>query len=161
MTKIRIGNGYDIHRLVSDRALILGGIQIPHELGLLGHSDADVLTHAIMDAMLGALSLGDIGHYFPPSDPQWAGADSLVLLNQVHKLIRDQGWQVGNIDSVVVAERPKLKPHIHNMRDKLAAVLELQQNQIGIKATTNEKLGPVGREEGICAYAVVLLVASE
>jgi 2-C-methyl-D-erythritol 2,4-cyclodiphosphate synthase len=161
MTKIRIGNGYDIHRLVSDRALILGGIPILHELGLLGHSDADVLTHAIMDAMLGALSLGDIGHYFPPSDPQWAGADSLVLLTQVHQLIRDQGWQIGNIDSVVVAERPKLKPHIHNMRDKLAAVLELQPNQIGIKATTNEKLGPVGREEGICAYAVVLLVASE
>jgi 2-C-methyl-D-erythritol 2,4-cyclodiphosphate synthase len=114
-----------------------------------------------MDAMLGALSLGDIGHYFPPSDPKWAGADSLVLLNQVHQLIRDQGWQIGNIDSVVVAERPKLKPHINNMRDKLAAVLELEPNQIGIKATTNEKLGPVGREEGICAYAVVLLVASE
>ncbi|BAY79662.1 2-C-methyl-D-erythritol 2,4-cyclodiphosphate synthase (plasmid) [Nostoc linckia NIES-25] len=158
MTKIRIGNGYDIHRLVSDRALILGGIEIPHELGLLGHSDADVLTHAIMDAMLGALSLGDIGHYFPPSDPQWAGADSLILLTQVHQLIREQGWQIGNIDSVVVAERPKLKPHIHKMRDKLATVLELEPNQIGIKATTNEKLGPVGREEGICAYAVVLLV---
>jgi 2-C-methyl-D-erythritol 2,4-cyclodiphosphate synthase len=164
MTKtmnIRIGNGYDIHRLVSDRNLILGGVQIPHELGLLGHSDADVLTHAIMDAMLGALSLGDIGHYFPPSDPQWAGADSLVLLNQVHQLIREQGWEVGNIDSVVVAERPKLKPHIHKMRDKLATVLQLQPNQIGVKATTNEKLGPTGREEGICAYAVVLLVASD
>ncbi|GAX36071.1 2-C-methyl-D-erythritol 2,4-cyclodiphosphate synthase [Nodularia sp. NIES-3585] len=157
---IRIGNGYDIHRLVSDRALILGGIQIPHELGLLGHSDADVLTHAIMDAMLGALSLGDIGHYFPPSDPQWAGADSLVLLTQVHQLIREQGWQIGNIDSVVVAERPKLKPYIEKMRDKLATVLELPPNQIGIKATTNEKLGPVGREEGICAYAVILLVAN-
>ncbi|MBU7586400.1 MAG: 2-C-methyl-D-erythritol 2,4-cyclodiphosphate synthase [Nostoc sp. TH1S01] len=160
MTNIRIGNGYDIHRLVSDRALILGGIQIPHELGLLGHSDADVLTHAIMDAMLGALSLGDIGHYFPPSDPQWAGADSLILLTQVHQLIKEQGWQIGNIDSVVVAERPKLKPHISLMRDKLATVLELQPNQIGIKATTNEKLGPVGREEGICAYAVVLLLAA-
>jgi 2-C-methyl-D-erythritol 2,4-cyclodiphosphate synthase len=159
MTNIRIGNGYDIHRLVSDRALILGGVQIPHELGLLGHSDADVLTHAIMDAMLGALSLGDIGHYFPPSDPQWAGADSLVLLQQVHQLIRHQGWQIGNIDSVVVAERPKLKPHIEKMRDKLATVLKLPPNQMGIKATTNEKLGPVGREEGICAYAVVLLVA--
>ncbi|MBH8561939.1 2-C-methyl-D-erythritol 2,4-cyclodiphosphate synthase [Nostoc sp. CENA67] len=158
MTKLRIGNGYDIHRLVSDRPLILGGVQIPHELGLLGHSDADVLTHAIMDAMLGALSLGDIGHYFPPSDPQWAGADSLVLLTKVHQLIQDQGWQVGNIDSVVVAERPKLKPHIHKMRDKLATVLALQPNQIGIKATTNEKLGPEGREEGICAYAVVLLL---
>ncbi|MBD2596137.1 2-C-methyl-D-erythritol 2,4-cyclodiphosphate synthase [Nostoc spongiaeforme FACHB-130] len=161
MTNIRIGNGYDIHRLVSDRALILGGIQIPHELGLLGHSDADVLTHAIMDAMLGALSLGDIGHYFPPTDPQWAGADSLILLTQVHQLIKDQGWQIGNIDSVVVAERPKLKPHIETMRSKLATVLELQPNQIGIKATTNEKLGPVGREEGICAYAVVLLVATD
>lgn len=156
---IRIGNGYDIHRLVSDRNLILGGIHIPHELGLLGHSDADVLTHAIMDAMLGALSLGDIGHYFPPSDPQWAGADSLVLLKQVHQLIRDQGWKIGNIDSVVVAERPKLKPHIAEMRDKLVAVLELEPNQVSVKATTNEKLGATGREEGICAYAVVLLVA--
>lgn len=161
MTNIRIGNGYDIHRLVSDRALILGGVQIPHELGLLGHSDADVLTHAIMDAMLGALSLGDIGHYFPPCDPKWAGADSLILLTQVHQLIKEQGWQIGNIDSVVVAERPKLKPHIEKMRDKLATVLELKPNQIGIKATTNEKLGPVGREEGICAYAVVLLVAGD
>jgi 2-C-methyl-D-erythritol 2,4-cyclodiphosphate synthase len=156
---IRIGNGYDIHRLVSDRPLILGGVHIPHHLGLLGHSDADVLTHAIMDAMLGALSLGDIGHYFPPSDPQWAGADSLVLLTQVHQLIRQQGWEIGNIDSVVVAERPKLKPHIAQMRDKLATVLSVQPNQIGIKATTNEKLGPTGREEGICAYTVVLLVS--
>ncbi|WGV23845.1 2-C-methyl-D-erythritol 2,4-cyclodiphosphate synthase [Halotia branconii] len=161
MTNIRIGNGYDIHKLVSDRPLILGGVQIPHELGLLGHSDADALTHAIMDAMLGALSLGDIGHYFPPTDPQWAGADSLMLLTQVHQLIQNQGWQIGNIDSVVVAERPKLKPHIERMRDKLANVLKLQPNQVGIKATTNEKLGPIGREEGICAYAVVLLVACE
>ncbi|MGI8503805.1 MAG: 2-C-methyl-D-erythritol 2,4-cyclodiphosphate synthase [Hassallia sp.] len=159
MTNIRIGNGYDIHRLVSDRSLILGGVKIPHEVGLLGHSDADVLTHAIMDAMLGALSLGDIGHYFPPTDAQWAGADSLMLLAQVDKLIRDRGWQIGNIDSVVVAERPKLKPHIDKMRDKLASVLHLSPNQVGIKATTNEKLGPVGREEGICAYAVVLLMA--
>ncbi|PLZ99980.1 2-C-methyl-D-erythritol 2,4-cyclodiphosphate synthase [Fischerella thermalis CCMEE 5268] len=155
---IRIGNGYDIHRLVSDRPLILGGITIPHTLGLLGHSDADVLTHAIMDAMLGALSLGDIGHYFPPSDPQWAGADSLVLLSKVHQLIRSQGWQIGNIDSVVVAERPKLKPHIEKMKEKIAGVLQLQPNQVGIKATTNEKLGPVGEEQGICAYAVVLLL---
>jgi 2-C-methyl-D-erythritol 2,4-cyclodiphosphate synthase len=158
---IRIGNGYDIHKLVSDRALILGGVNIPHELGLLGHSDADVLTHAIMDAMLGALSLGDIGHYFPPTDPKWAGADSLVLLSQVNELIITHGWRIGNIDSVVVAERPKLKPHIKTMRDKLAHVLQLEPNQIGIKATTNEKLGPVGREEGICAYAVVLLVTAD
>ncbi|BAZ66127.1 2-C-methyl-D-erythritol 2,4-cyclodiphosphate synthase [Fischerella sp. NIES-4106] len=154
---IRIGNGYDMHRLVSDRPLILGGINIPHSLGLLGHSDADVLTHAIMDAMLGALSLGDIGHYFPPSDPQWAGADSLVLLGKVDQLIHKQGWQIGNIDSVVVAERPKLKPHIEKMKEKIAGVLQLQPNQVGIKATTNEKLGPVGEEQGICAYAVVLL----
>ena len=154
---IRIGNGYDIHKLVSDRSLILGGVNIPHYLGLLGHSDADVLTHAIMDAMLGALSLGDIGHYFPPSDPQWAGADSLILLSQVNGLIQERGWQVGNIDSVVVAEKPKLKPHIAQMRDNLAKVLQLESNQVGVKATTNEKLGPVGREEGICAYAVVLL----
>jgi 2-C-methyl-D-erythritol 2,4-cyclodiphosphate synthase len=154
---IRIGNGYDIHQLVAGRPLILGGVNIPHELGLLGHSDADVLTHAIMDAMLGALSLGDIGLYFPPTDPQWAGADSLKLLEQVNGLIRQEGWQIGNIDAVVVAERPKLKPHIGTMRDRLAAVLELNPNQVGIKATTNEKLGPEGREEGISSYAVVLL----
>jgi 2-C-methyl-D-erythritol 2,4-cyclodiphosphate synthase len=161
MAKIRIGNGYDIHRLVSDRALILGGINIPHELGLLGHSDADVLTHAIMDAMLGALSLGDIGHYFPPTDEQWRGADSLVLLAQVNELIRGKGWCISNLDSVVVAERPKLKKHIEKMRQRLAEVLNLNPDQIGIKATTNEQLGPVGREEGIAAYAVVLLEAIE
>jgi 2-C-methyl-D-erythritol 2,4-cyclodiphosphate synthase len=155
--QIRIGNGYDIHRLVPDRPLILGGIKIEHELGLLGHSDADVLTHAIMDAMLGALSLGDIGHYFPPTDPQWAGADSLKLLEQVHGLLKDRYWHIVNIDSVIVAERPKLKPHIGAMRDRLAEVLELRPDQIGIKATTNEQLGPVGQEEGICAHAVVLL----
>lgn len=154
---IRIGNGYDIHRLVEGRALILGGVEIPHSLGLLGHSDADVLTHAIMDAMLGALSLGDIGHYFPPSDPQWSGANSLTLLEQVHQIVQAQGWQIGNIDSTVVAERPKLKPHLKAMRDRLAQTLSINSAQISIKATTNEKLGPVGREEGICAYAVVLL----
>ena len=158
---IRIGNGYDIHRLGTGRRLIIGGVEIPHELGLIGHSDADVLTHAIMDAMLGALSLGDIGHYFPPTDPKWAGADSLVLLAQVHQLVRSHGFELGNIDSVVVAERPKLKPHIKAMRDRLSTVLELEPNQIGIKATTNEKLGPVGREEGIAAYAVALLVSSQ
>lgn len=158
---LRIGNGYDIHRLVGDRPLILGGVHIPHDLGLLGHSDADVLTHAIMDALLGALSLGDIGHYFPPTDPQWAGADSLKLLEQVDQLIRHKGWQIGNLDTVIVAERPKLKPHIETMRDRLAAVLHLAPDQIGIKATTNEKLGPVGREEGIAAYAVVLLIKDE
>lgn len=154
---IRIGNGYDLHRLSEDRKLILGGIDIPHTKGLLGHSDADALTHAIMDALLGALSLGDIGLYFPPSDPKWKGADSQKLLEQVHRLVRDRGWHISNIDSVVVAEQPKLKPHIQSMRDQLAKTLGIDPNQIGIKATTNEKLGPVGREEAICAYAVALL----
>lgn len=154
---LRIGNGYDIHQLVSGRRLILGGVEIPHHLGLLGHSDADVLTHAIMDAMLGALSLGDIGHYFPPTDPQWKGADSLKLLAQVNQLILSKGWRISNLDSVIVAERPKLKPHLPAMRDRLAEVLQVNVDQVGIKATTNEKLGPVGREEGIAAHAVVLL----
>ncbi|MBD1913721.1 MULTISPECIES: 2-C-methyl-D-erythritol 2,4-cyclodiphosphate synthase [unclassified Leptolyngbya] len=156
---IRIGNGYDIHRLVSDRPLILGGISIPHEMGLLGHSDADVLTHAIMDAMLGALCLGDIGHLFPPGEPEWAGADSLKLLAQVNTLIQEKGWQIGNLDAVVVAERPKLKPHLVAMRDRLSHVLNIAPDQVSVKATTNEKLGPTGREEGIAAYAVALLVA--
>jgi 2-C-methyl-D-erythritol 2,4-cyclodiphosphate synthase len=155
---IRIGNGYDIHRLVKDRQLILGGVKIEHELGLLGHSDADVLTHAIMDAMLGALSLGDIGHYFPPTDPQWAGADSIGLLEQVDGLIRDRGWQISNLDTVIVAERPKLKPHITAMRDRLAQALDLEPERVGVKATTNEQLDATGKEEGICAHAVVLLV---
>ncbi len=153
----RIGNGYDIHQLGPDRDLILGGVKIEHELGLVGHSDADVLTHAIMDAMLGALSLGDIGLYFPPTDPQWKGADSLKLLAQVHGLLRDRGWTIGNIDSVVVAERPKLKPHIATMKQRIAAVLQLEPDQIGIKATTNEQLDAVGQEAGIAAYAVILL----
>ncbi len=155
---IRIGNGYDIHRLVTGRPLILGGVEIAHTVGLLGHSDADVLTHAIMDAMLGALSLGDIGHYFPPTDPQWQGANSLKLLEQVNQLIIDKGWQINNIDSVIVAEKPKMKSHLIAMRAKLAATLKINPEQVGIKATTNEQLGPVGREEGIAVYAVVLLV---
>ena len=155
---IRIGNGYDIHRLVTGRPLILGGVEIAHTVGLLGQSDADVLTHAIMDAMLGALSLGDIGHYFPPTDPQWQGANSLKLLEQVNQLIIDKGWRINNIDSVIVAEKPKMKPHLSAMRAKLAATLKINPEQVGIKATTNEQLGPVGREEGIAVYAVVLLV---
>ncbi|HEY9768923.1 MAG TPA: 2-C-methyl-D-erythritol 2,4-cyclodiphosphate synthase [Coleofasciculaceae cyanobacterium] len=158
---IRIGNGYDIHQLVEGRSLILGGVKIPHTLGLLGHSDADVLTHSIMDALLGALGLGDIGHYFPPSDPKWKGADSLLLLQQVLKIIHSQGWEIGNIDSTIVAEQPKLKPHLKQMRSSLAETLAIAIEQISIKATTNEKLGPIGREEGICAYAVVLLVAKQ
>lgn len=157
---IRIGNGYDIHQLVADRPLILGGVKIPHTLGLLGHSDADVLTHGIMDALLGALGLGDIGHYFPPSDPQWKGADSIMLLKQVLSIIQSQGWQIGNIDSTIVAEQPKLKPHLKSMRSSLAQAMEIDLEQISIKATTNEKLGPVGRQEGICAYVVALLIHS-
>jgi 2-C-methyl-D-erythritol 2,4-cyclodiphosphate synthase len=154
---MRIGNGYDLHCLVEGRNLVLGGIKIDHDKGLLGHSDADVLTHAIMDAMLGALSLGDIGHYFPPTDPQWKGADSLKLLAQVNALLRDRGWQVSNLDSVIVAERPKLKPHITAMRTKLALVLGITPDRVGVKATTNEKQDAVGREEAIAVYAVVLL----
>ncbi|MDB9525804.1 2-C-methyl-D-erythritol 2,4-cyclodiphosphate synthase [Oscillatoria sp. CS-180] len=154
---IRIGNGYDIHRLVPDRPLILGGVKIEHDFGLLGHSDADVLSHAITDALLGALSLGDIGTYFPPSDPQWAGADSLKLLKHVYGMVRDRSWSVVNIDSVVIAERPKLKPHIAAIRETLAQTLDIPPEQIGVKATTNEKMGPTGREEGIAAYAVALL----
>jgi len=154
---IRIGNGYDIHRLVAGRPLILGGVPIPHEFGLDGHSDADALTHAIMDAMLGALSLGDIGLYFPPGDPEWAGADSLKLLAQVNAMIQERGWAVNNLDSVIVAERPKLKPHIEAMRSRLAQTLGLSPDQVGVKATTNEKLGPTGRQEGIAVYSVALL----
>ena len=155
--QLRIGNGYDIHRLVPDRALILGGIRLEHSLGLDGHSDADVLVHAIMDALLGALSLGDIGKYFPPDDPQWKGADSLVLLERVMELVRERGWSIVNIDSVVVAERPKLKPHIAAMRASIASRLGLDDDQVGVKATTNERLGAEGREEGISCHAVALL----
>jgi len=158
---LRIGNGYDIHRLVEGRPLILGGVHIPHPSGLDGHSDADALTHAIMDAMLGALSLGDIGLYFPPGEPQWAGADSLKLLAQVNAMIQERGWVVNNIDSVIVAEQPKLKPHIQAMRSSLAEVLAIAPEQVGVKATTNEKMGPTGRQEGIAVYAVALLTSSQ
>ncbi|QQE65450.1 2-C-methyl-D-erythritol 2,4-cyclodiphosphate synthase [Leptolyngbya sp. BL0902] len=157
---LRIGNGYDIHRLVEGRPLILGGITIPHHQGLDGHSDADVLTHAIMDALLGALSLGDIGLYFPPGDPQWAGADSLKLLAQVNAMVQERGWAVANVDTVIVAEQPKMKPHIEAMRTQLATVLGVDPSQVGVKATTNEGLGPVGRQEGIAVHAVALLTSS-
>ena len=158
--QIRIGNGYDIHRLALNRSLILGGVKLAHPdgLGLDGHSDADVLVHAVMDAMLGALSLGDIGKYFPPDDPQWKGADSLLLLEKVSKLIKGMGWRVANIDSIVIAERPKLKPYIESMRGNIARSIGLEVYDVGVKATTNELLGPEGREEGISSHAVVLLV---
>ena len=156
---IRIGNGYDIHRLAPDRPLIIGGVKLDHPngMGLDGHSDADVLTHAVMDALLGALSLGDIGKHFPPDDPKWKGADSLHLLEQVVNLVFEQGWKIINIDSVVVAERPKLKPHIEIMRKNIAKKVKVEIDVIGIKATTNERLGPEGREEGISCHAVALL----
>ena len=158
--QIRIGNGYDIHRLVAGRPLIIGGelLEHPDGLGLDGHSDADVLVHAIMDALLGALSLGDIGKYFPPDDPQWKGANSLKLLEQVNSLIKQQGWQVANIDAVVIAERPKLKPHIETIRARIAGSLGVKPDQVGVKATTNEILGREGREVGISCHAGSLLV---
>ena len=157
--QLRIGNGYDMHRLVKGRALILGGVTLVHPdgLGLDGHSDADVLVHAVMDALLGALSLGDIGKYFPPTDPKWKGADSLMLLEQVVQLVGNRGWQVVNLDAVVIAERPKLKPHIEAMRSNIAMRIGIAEEAVGVKATTNEQLGPEGREEGISCHAVALL----
>tara|TARA_B100000700_G_scaffold265027_1_gene303117 strand:+ start:608 stop:1108 length:501 start_codon:yes stop_codon:yes gene_type:complete len=160
--QIRVGNGYDIHRLALGRELIIGGVTLKHPsgLGLDGHSDADVLAHAITDALLGALSLGDIGKYFPPEDPKWKGANSMMLLEKVACLIRTKGWDIVNIDSVIIAERPKLKPHINQMREKLAASMDLDVNCVGVKATTNECLGAEGREEGISSHAVALLIKS-
>ena len=157
--KLRIGNGYDMHRLVEGRNLIIGGVNLqhPNNLGLDGHSDADVLIHSIMDAILGALSLGDIGKYFPPSDEKWKDADSLLLLSKVIDLIRKDCWEINNIDSVIVVERPKIMPHIESMKKNISQALNIDENLIGIKATTNEKLGPEGREEGISCHSVVLL----
>jgi len=157
--EFRIGNGYDIHRLVKGRKLILGGVKLTHpdDLGLDGHSDADVLSHSIMDGLLGALSLGDIGKYFPPNDEKWRNADSLLLLSKVFDLIRKEGWEINNIDSVIIAERPKIKPHVTLMKNNLAKILGIDNSLIGIKATTNENLGPEGREEGISCHSVVLL----
>ena len=157
--KFRIGNGYDIHRLVEGRELIIGGVKLnhPNELGLDGHSDADVLSHSIMDALLGALSLGDIGKYFPPTDLKWKNADSLELLSRVVDLIQNEGWTINNIDSVLIAERPKFKPYIEIMKQNISDITKIDKDLIGIKATTNERLGPEGREEGISCHAVVLL----
>ena len=159
MTSIpfRIGHGYDVHRLVPDRDLILGGVNIPHETGLLGHSDADVLTHAIMDALLGALALGDIGKLFPDNDPTYKGADSLELAKVVIREIRNRGWDVVNIDATVLAQAPKLAPHILAMRENIAKALAIDMNAVGVKATTEEKLGFTGEKLGIAAHAVCLL----
>ena len=155
--KLRIGNGFDVHALVAGRPLILGGVTIPHDRGLAGHSDADVLLHAISDAILGALALGDIGMHFPDTDPRWAGADSRALLRRVFALAFDAGWEIGNVDVTVIAQRPKLAPHIAAMRANIAAALGVAVGQVSVKATTTEGLGFAGREEGIAALATVLL----
>ena len=154
---MRIGHGYDVHRLVEGRKLILGGVEVPHTLGLLGHSDADVLTHAVMDALLGAAALGDIGRHFPDTDPAYAGADSLKLLDHVVELLEEKGYQVGNVDATILAQKPKLAPYIEKMRDNLAARMKVEPDQVDVKATTEEKLGFTGAEEGIAAHAVALL----
>lgn len=154
---MRIGHGYDVHRLVEGRRLILGGVDIPYEKGLLGHSDADVLTHAIMDALLGAAAMGDIGKLFPDRDPAYAGADSLVLAREVAKRIRQAGYEIGNIDSTVIAQAPKLAPHIQAMRRNLADALGIEVDAVSVKATTEEGLGFSGQGLGIAAHAVCLL----
>lgn len=154
---IRIGHGYDVHRLVTGRKLILGGVEIPHTTGLLGHSDADVLTHALMDALLGAAAMGDIGHLFPDSDVQYAGADSLQLLRAVMERLRAAGYAVGNVDCAVLAQAPKLAPYILQMRKNLAEILGCGLDAVSVKATTEEGLGFTGAKEGIAAHAVVLL----
>ena len=154
---MRIGQGFDVHRLVEGRKLILGGVEIPFALGLLGHSDADVLTHAIMDAALGALALGDIGQHFPDTDPTYAGADSLGLLAHVWGLVAGRGYRLGNLDATIIAQAPKMKPHLPAMQAKLAQVLQATLDQISLKATTTEQLGFTGRGEGIAAQAVILL----
>lgn len=154
---MRIGHGYDVHKLVPGRKCIIGGVDIPHETGLLGHSDADVLTHAVMDALLGAAALGDIGHLFPDNDPAFAGADSLVLLERVGMTLREAGWRVENIDATVLAQAPKMAPHILRMRQNLAARLGIAPEQVSVKATTEEGLGFTGAREGVAAHAVCLI----
>ena len=154
---IRIGNGYDVHRLVAGRKLILGGIDIPHSTGLDGHSDADVLLHALCDALLGAVGAGDIGAHFPDTDSKWKGISSLVLLEQVTATCRDKGFEFSNIDTIIVAQKPKLAPFLPDMKKNISQAMAIDIGQINIKATTTEKLGFAGKEEGIAAYAVALL----
>ena len=154
---MRIGHGYDVHKLVEGRELILGGVHIPHSLGLLGHSDADVLLHAISDAILGAAALGDIGKHFPDTDERFKGADSLVLLREVVRLVQQEGWRLGNLDAIIIAQQPKLRPYIDNMRQNIADACHADISQISVKATTEERLGFTGREEGISAHCVCLL----
>ena len=154
----RIGHGYDVHKLVEGRKLILGGVDIAHETGLLGHSDADVVVHAIMDAMLGALALGDIGKHFPDTDPVYSGADSIMLLKRVTEIIAEHGYSVGNIDSTIICQAPKLAPHIDTMRKNIAEAIGCDISQVSVKATTEEKLGFTGAKEGISAHAVCVLL---
>lgn len=154
---MRIGHGYDVHRLIEGRKLILGGVDIPYEKGLWGHSDADVLLHAISDAILGAAALGDIGKHFPPNDPKFLNADSLELLRQVNRLISDKGYKIGNVDATVIAQAPKLLPHIEQMRANISDALSVSIDLISVKATTEEKLGFTGSGEGISAHAVALI----
>lgn len=154
---MRVGHGYDVHRLVENRACIIGGIVIPYEKGLLGHSDADVLTHAIMDALLGAAALGDIGQWFPDSDPAYQGADSIQLLQEVCSKLRENGYDIHNIDATVLAQAPKMKPYILNMRERLSVACGISIHQINVKATTEEGLGFTGAGEGIAAHAVCLV----
>ena len=158
MINVRVGHGYDVHRLTSGRKLILGGQEIPFELGLLGHSDADVLTHAVMDALLGAAGLGDIGRHFPDTDPAYEGADSIKLLEHVTALLKEQGWQVGSVDATSLAHRPELAPYIPEMARCLAAAMGVERDQVNVKATTEEKLGFTGAGEGMAAHAVALIV---
>ena len=157
---MRIGLGFDVHRLVEGRKLILGGVEIPSEVGLEGHSDADVILHAVMDAVLGALALGDIGHYFPNTDPRFKDADSFMLAQEVALAMRGQGYRIGNMDIMVMAEWPKLAPYITKMQERIAAAFQCSEKDVGIKATTMEQLGFVGRREGMTAQAVVLLLQS-
>lgn len=154
---MRIGHGYDVHKLVEGRKLILGGVEISHTLGLLGHSDADVLTHAIMDALLGAAALGDIGQHFPDTDDRYLGADSVVLLRHVVALIDEKGYRIGNLDATVIAQKPKLMPYLPAMRETLAKAMGIDVDQLNVKATTEEHLGFTGRQEGISAHCICLL----
>lgn len=158
MNDIRVGHGYDVHRLTEGRKLILGGVEIPCEKGLLGHSDADVLTHGVMDALLGAAGLGDIGRHFPDTDPAYAGADSLKLLARVAGLLGERGWSIGNVDATILAQRPKLAPHIPRMAERLAGAMGISPDRVNVKATTEEGLGFTGAGEGMAAHAVALIM---
>ncbi len=158
---VRTGFGYDVHSLEFNRRLMLGGIEVPFEKGLMGHSDADALLHAICDALLGALALGDIGKHFPDTDPEYKGADSKKLLSSVYELIDAEGYLVGNIDATIVMQRPKLKPYIDAMRESIATLLNIETGRVSVKATTSEQMGFVGREEGVAVYAVALLLLKQ